>query len=248
MHITPYKTPKLSDQQSLPALIDAHLPVLHEQEIVVVTSKIVSICYGDVVQDDGSIDKKDLIRQEADYYLGSQYPTPYGHTITIKNNVLIPSAGIDESNGAGNFILWPRHLQQHTNQLWEHIRLQRGLRHVGVIVTDSKTTPLRWGTSGIGLSWCGFEAFKDYRGTPDIFGRQLRTTKTNILDGLAAASVLVMGEGNEQTPLAVISDVSFITFQEHAPTQEELSNLSIELADDIYAPLLTSVAWSKKTE
>lgn len=248
MHITPYKTPKLSDQQSLQALIDAYIPSLHEQAIVVVTSKIVSICYGDVVPDDGSIDKKDLIHREANYYLGEQYPTPYGHMITVKNSVLIPSAGIDESNGAGNFILWPRHLQQRTNQLWEHLRQQRGLSRVGVIVTDSKTTPLRWGTSGIGLSWCGFEAFKDYRGTPDIFGRQLRTTKTNILDGLAAASVLVMGEGNEQTPLALISDLPFITFQDRTPTQEELANLAIDLADDIYAPLLTSVTWNKKVE
>jgi putative folate metabolism gamma-glutamate ligase len=248
MHITPYKTPKLSDQQSLQKLIDAYIPLLHEREIIVVTSKIVSICYGDVVLDDGTIEKKDLIRQEADYYLGDQYPTPYGHTITIKNSVLIPSAGIDESNGAGNFILWPRHLQQRTNQLWEHICKQHALSHAGVIVTDSKTTPLRWGTSGIGLSWCGFEAFKDYRGTPDIFGRQLRTTKANILDGLAAAAVLAMGEGNEQTPLAVISDLPFITFQERTPTQEELANLSIDLADDIYAPLLTSVTWNKKVE
>ncbi len=248
MHITPYKTPKLSGPQSLQALIDAYIPVLHEQEIVVVTSKIVSICYGDVVRNDGSLDKKDLIRQEADYYLGERYPTPYGHMITIKNSVLIPSAGIDESNGDGNFILWPRNLPQRTNQLWEHIRQQRGLRQVGVIVTDSKTTPLRWGTSGIGLSWCGFAAFKDYRGTPDIFGRQLRTTKTNVLDGLAAAAVLIMGEGNEQTPLAVISDLPFITFQERMPTQEELANLAIELTDDIYAPLLTSVTWEKKKD
>jgi dihydrofolate synthase / folylpolyglutamate synthase len=70
MHITPYKTPKLSDQQPLQALIDAYIPSLHEQEIVVVTSKIVSMCFGDVVLDDGSTDKKDLIRQEAEYYLG----------------------------------------------------------------------------------------------------------------------------------------------------------------------------------
>jgi putative folate metabolism gamma-glutamate ligase len=248
MHITPYRTPKLSGQQSLQELIDMHIPLLHEQEIVVVTSKIVSVCYGDVVPDDGTVEKKDLIRQEADYYLGDQYPTPYGHMITIKNSILIPSAGIDESNGAGNFILWPRNLQLRTNQLWEHICRQRGLSHVGVIVTDSKTTPLRWGTSGIGLSWCGFAAFKDYRGTPDIFGRQLRTTKVNVLDGLAAAAVLVMGEGNEQTPLAVVSDVPFITFQERTPTQEELANLSIDLDDDIYAPLLTSVNWNEKVK
>ena len=247
MQITAYKTPKIASKQTLHGLIDSCIPQLHEQEILVVTSKIVSICYGDVVEDDGSVDKKALMRQEADYYLGDQYPTPYGHTITIKNSVLIPSAGVDESNGAGNFILWPRHLQERTNQLWLHLRKQYGLQRVGVLVTDSKTMPLRWGTSGIGLSWCGFEAFKDYRGRPDIFGRQMRVTKSNILDGLAAAAVLVMGEGDEQTPLAVISKAPSLSFQDHTPTQAELANLSIDLADDIYAPLLTSVHWHKNS-
>jgi F420-0:gamma-glutamyl ligase len=38
-------------------------------------------------------------------------------------------------------------------------------------------------------------------------------TKVNVADALAAAAVLVMGEGSEQTPLVVIGDVPFVTFQ-----------------------------------
>jgi F420-0:gamma-glutamyl ligase len=86
---------------------------------------------------------------------------------------------------------------------------------------------------------------KSYIGTPDIFGRPLHFEKTNVADSLATASVVVMGEGNEQTPLAVISDVPFVEFQDKNPTQEELEGLHIELEDDVFAPLLTSVEWKK---
>jgi F420-0:gamma-glutamyl ligase len=52
-----------------------------------------------------------------------------------------------------------------------------------------------------------------------------------------------MGEADEQTPMAVIEDVPFVTFQERDPTGEELAALRISLEDDLYAPLLTRAPW-----
>ena len=40
-----------------------------------------------------------------------------------------------------------------------------------------------------------------------------KVTKVDVVNALASAAVLVMGEGAEQTPLAVISDVPFVEFQ-----------------------------------
>ena len=54
-----------------------------------------------------------------------------------------------------------------------------------------------------------------------------------------------MGEGNEQTPIAVISDVPFVEFQDRNPTKEEIEELKINIDDDLYAPLLKSVNWRK---
>ena len=67
-----------------------------------------------------------------------------------------------------------------------------------------------------------------------------------MIDGLAAAAVAVMGEGNEQTPLAIIRDVPFVAFRNEPPDQKEVDGLCISLKDDIYAPILTSVSWHKK--
>jgi F420-0:gamma-glutamyl ligase len=66
-----------------------------------------------------------------------------------------------------------------------------------------------------------------------------------VRDALAAAAVLVMGEGSEQTPLALIKDLPFIAFQDRDPSPEELAAAAIALEDDLYAPLLTRAPWQR---
>ena len=169
----------------------------------------------------------------------------YGQIISIKNNTLTASAGIDESNSNGYFILWPKNLQEITNKIWEHIRKKHNIKNLGIIITDSRTVPLRWGVIGIALSWCGFEPLKSYIGKSDIFGNTMHAERTSIIDSLASAATVTMGEGNEQQPLAVIEDADFVTFQSQVPTDEELVGLRIEFEDDLFEPLLRSVAWKK---
>lgn len=169
----------------------------------------------------------------------------YNITISIKNNLLIPTAGIDESNGDGYYILWPKNPQKSANLIRQHLRNKFKLKKLGVIITDSKTTPLRWGTTGTGIGYSGFDPLNNYIDTPDVFGRHLRVTKANILDGLAAAAVVVMGEGDERTPIAVIEDIPFVRFVDNDPTDTELGNLEISIDDDLYAPLIKNADWHK---
>jgi F420-0:gamma-glutamyl ligase len=142
-------------------------------------------------------------------------------------------------------VLWPHNPQQTANTVCAYLRQRFACTHVGVIITDSKTTPLRVGVTGVALAYSGFRALNDYVGTVDCFGRPLRMTKVNVVDALATTAVLVMGEGSEQTPLAVVSDLPFVAFQERDPSAEELQQLQIAVADDLYGPLLTSVQWHK---
>lgn len=245
MMVTPYKTKAVIVGDSLLSILDDCLPTLSDGDVVVVTSKIVSICEGAVVKNDGSVDKLDLIKQEADSYLDVPLSQTYGVTITIKEGKLVANAGIDESNGNGSFILWPRDPLRSATTIWEYLRKKFALTKLGVIITDSHVIPLQWGTRGRALAWSGIEPLKNYIGTPDIFGKNLHATKASIVDGLAAAAVVVMGEGNEQTPLAVIKDVSFVTYLDHPSRKEEVVALTISPSDDIYSPLLTAVEWKK---
>jgi F420-0:gamma-glutamyl ligase len=46
-----------------------------------------------------------------------------------------------------------------------------------------------------------------------------------------------MGEGNEQTPFAIITHAPHIEFQSTPLTREEIKQISIPLEEDFYAPL-----------
>jgi len=245
MQVTTHKTRRIVPGDSLLELIDAHLPPVAEQTIVVVTSKIISLCEGSVVSKDAVESKEALIRQSADAYLefSPEDCVHPGLQITLKNNLLIPSAGIDESNGNGVYILYPEDIQASALSIWNHIRQRDGIEKLGVLITDSHTTPMRRGVVGIALGWCGFEPLYNYIGKPDCFGSFLKVTQVNNLDALAVAAVFCMGEGNEQTPLATITNAPKIAFQTAPPTHEDLQNIFIPMEEDLYAPLLKNARW-----
>lgn len=246
MQVKTYKTPKIYPNDSLYAILDECLPKLEEKSVVAITSKIIALCQGNVIKNDGTVDKRSLIKQEAEWYIEDTNLDQFGTLlITIKEDVLIANAGIDESNADGCFVLWPKNLHEKSVDIWKYLREKHKIHELGVIFTDSRLIPMRWGLQGVGISWCGFAATNDYVGKPDIFGRELRMSKESIVDGLASASVVVMGEGDEQTPLTVITDIPFVQFQDRPPTDDERKNMRISKEQDIYGKLLNAVKWKK---
>ncbi len=217
----------------LPFLIDA-LKVCppKENDIVCVTSKIVSLSENRVVKKQG-IEKKDLVKQEADHYLADG---PYGVSLTIKQGLMIPSAGIDESNAGGDyFILYPLDPFKSANEIWSGLKSHFQLAHVGVIITDSHTQPLRLGVTGVALSYWGFQGVKNYVGRADLFGRKLKYTTIHAADALACAAVFEMGESDESRPLAIIRGAG-VHFQDKIDKSEGM----IAPKDDLYFSLYQS--------
>lgn len=244
MLVTGIKTDKIrAGEVSLAAILDSAISKLKEGSIVAITSKVVALCENSVVSFD-EIDKEELIKQESDLYLPAKI-SKYGHHFTITNNTLIPVAGIDESNGDGKYVLWPKDAQKTANQVRVYLAERFGLKEVGVVITDSTCRPLRRGTGGIALAHSGFAALHNYVGKPDLFGKPFSVSQADITGGVAAAAVLQMGEGAEQTPIAVVSDVPFITFQDRDPSDEELSELNIPLEEDLFEPFLANVSWQQ---
>lgn len=244
MQVKAIKTHKITEKDTdILKIIDKYIPRLAEKSIVVVTSKIVAICEGRVAQDTEGM-RDALVEKEAAYYL-PRHSHKYDFCISIKNNTFVATAGIDRSNANGKLVLWPKDPQKSANTIREHLIKKHKVKDVGVVITDSKTTPLRWGVTGTTLAASGFAVLKSYVGIPDVFGRPLHFEKLNIAEGLAASAVLTMGEGAEQTPLAVIHNIPYIEFQRRNPTKKELADLRIAIEDDVYYPLLTSVKWKK---
>jgi len=205
---------------------------LKNGDVVVITSKVLSIHQGRCIKISDQVKKLDLIKQEAEYYKLTRVKQQK-FVLTIKNHVLALSAGIDESNSNGYYTLLPNNVNRLLKEIWQHLRRKHKIKNLGVIATDSHTFPMRLGTIGIAIGFYGFEPQKDYRGQKDIFGRKFKFTKTDIVDALAVSAVYMMGEGAERVPIVIIKDAD-IKFTE----KSTFCKLITPLEADIYYPVL----------
>lgn len=222
-------------------LLDESLKMTSERSVLVVSSKIVSLCEGRILPIAGT-DLQELVRHEAEWFMPNAV-LQYGYTFTIAHNMLTPNSGIDESNADGAYVLWPANPQKSANEIRSYLVERFGLKEVAVIITDSDFLPLRWGAIGLALAYSGIAPIKSYKDKLDLFGRPLNLTRTNVVDSLATTATFIMGEGDEQTPLAYIEELPDVQFVDHDPTTEELAMRHIPPEDDSFGPLLTSVKW-----
>lgn len=235
MEFTPIKTRKLlPPKDDLYEVLNESLPSLKEGDVLLITSKVLGVHQGRCVPVASVANKDELIREEAERYVERDMKAQYPIMLTIKHHTLIATAGIDESNANGHYILWPKNIQQTAKELWEYVRSIRNITNLGIIITDSHSLPLRWGVLGVAIGYFGFNPTTDLRGKPDIFGRPLTMTRQNIPDAIAAFGVLLMGESSECTPLLLARGIPLIKFTE-ADTSKDFW---VEPQDDMFKPLL----------
>ena len=239
MKFIPVKTRAfLPPKDDLYKVMEEYLPRLQEKDVLVITSKVLAIHQGRTIKiKDGSrLEKTALAKKEASSYLRSNYNKGEYAFLTIIHNALISSAGIDKSNGNGYYIYLPKNPQKLAREIWEFSRKKFKLKKLAVVIVDSQSIPLRYGTMGISIGFFGLEPLLDYRGKKDIFGRALEVTRANIVDALAVIANLLMGESSERTPILIIRGAKFVSFTNKNTSRE----LLVPLEEDMYAPLLKS--------
>jgi F420-0:gamma-glutamyl ligase len=232
MIIAPIKTRVFNESEALLPFIARYIKKIPERSVLVVTSKIVALSEKRTAVITSARTKPTLIRKESEVALRTKYVW-----LTVKDGMMMASAGIDESNANGKLILLPRDSFKAAHLLRKELRRRYRVKHLGILITDSRTVPLRLGVTGVALGYAGFRGIRDYRGMPDIFGRRFRFAQTNVADGLAAAAVLAMGEGNERQPLALIQDAP-VKFCKRVNPEE----LRIDIRDDMYKPLFARLS------
>lgn len=142
----------------------------------------------------------ELILKESDEIVGG---IP-GVVLTLKEGFLYPNAGIDHSNAPpGYVVLFPADPHRSASEIRR--RISSGKR-IGVIIGDSRTHPLRLGCVGVALACDGLEPVEDARGQKDLYGRELLITRKAVADNLVSAAQIVMGEGDEGIPAAIVRD------------------------------------------
>ena len=235
MIVKPIKTRIFKENENLFEFVTHYIKKLPERSVVVVTSKIVALEEGRTVVPVDESTREKLIEQESDFVLRTKYTW-----LTIKDDIVMSSAGIDESNADGKLVMLPKDCFAAAQKLRKKLQKHYGVKELGVLLTDSRLFPLRAGVVGVALGYAGFKGIKSYKGAPDIFGRTMEYSQTDIADGLATAAVLTMGEGNEQQPLALITKAP-IEFCEKVNRKE----LHIDIAEDVYQPLFSKLPKKK---
>ncbi len=216
---------------------------VQEEDIIFITSKILAIHQGRT-RKIGEIDKIRLIKSEAERYLRYENDkNGFGVNLTVSHGVLIPAAGIDESNAEGHYILWPEKIDSFCKEIRERLAKKYNLSKLGVVVTDSHTMPLRWGVTGIAIGISGVEPTKDIRGEKDIFGREMKLTKIDMIDPLASMAVNVMGESSERVPIVIVRGEKNIVFSENG----SMEGFKIEPEMDLYRPLIETIPKVEKS-
>ncbi|MER3601354.1 MAG: hypothetical protein C4339_01385 [Nitrososphaerota archaeon] len=206
----------LKGEASGRALLEAPRDALRDGDILVVSSKYVAKLQGRVLRYTGvrprararrlarafGLQPKEaevILREAEEVYGGIR-----GVLLTAKLGTLAPNAGIDHSNvRRGLVVLQPLRPWEEARKLWDRFFLYRNAR-LGIIIADSRLTPLRRGTTGVALASCGVPGVLDERGREDLYGRRLRVTFRALADALASAAEALMGEAGEATPLVLI--------------------------------------------
>lgn len=247
MKVTPIKTDIIHINDDFFAFLDKFLSPDLENKVLVVTSKVLALSEGNVVKPSGkfkdpSDEKHEIAKKLVDYYTEPN-DSKYRLMLTIIHNTFLINGGLDSSNSPDHYVLLPKDPYKWAKDIWEYVRKKQHIQNFGVIVSDSRCFPLKWGSIGTALAFCGFKALNNRIGEKDLFGRKIEMTHVGVAEGIAIAAVLEMGEVNESQPLCLVEAVSQIEFVDYPPTKEELDFLNIDIEDDVYAPVLLSANW-----
>jgi coenzyme F420-0:L-glutamate ligase / coenzyme F420-1:gamma-L-glutamate ligase len=120
---------------------------------------------------------------------------------------VMANAGIDRSNTGldhdDNVLLLPKDADASAAVLGANLRAL-GIPISAIVISDSFGRPWRLGVVNVAIGAVGFPSLVDRRGQLDRNGRKLEVTQIALADMAASAAGLVMGEGAESVPAALL--------------------------------------------
>lgn len=233
MQLIPIKTRIMHPpQDDLFSVFDEYLTDVREGDVIVVTSKVVSIHLG-LCTPIAEVDKHELTKLEADaVIMHDEYRTL---PLTIKHHTLLYRAGIDESNSGDYYTVLPPNPYKTAAIIRRNLIETFSLKKLGIIISDSTVLPFRHGVIGISLGVAGFIPNRTHSSdAKDLFGVPMIETSTNLADAIAAGSSVVSGEADQSTPIVIARGVPDIKFVDEV----DATKFVIDPKRDLYAPLL----------
>ena len=197
--------PEFRPGDDLGAAIAAAAPWLHDGDVVVITSKVVSKCEGRIVAAPSDPEERDSLRRKLIQDEAVRILARKGRTLITENRhgIVQAAAGVDGSNiGATELALLPEDPDASANALRVALRQRPGV-DVGVVITDTMGRAWRNGQIDAAIGSAGVPVLHSYAGARDSHGNELLVTEVAVADEVAAAADLVKGKLTA-VPVAVV--------------------------------------------
>jgi coenzyme F420-0:L-glutamate ligase/coenzyme F420-1:gamma-L-glutamate ligase len=151
--------------------------------------------------------------------------------VTTKQGFTCLNGGVDKSNveGPETYALLPADPDGSARRIRKRVRELTGQK-VAVIICDTNSRPFRRGQVEQAIGLAGLNPLVDYRGDHDLFGYELKFKNVAVVDELASAAELVMGQGREMIPAAVIRGLKRIRYQEKVTSKA----LTVTMREDLF--------------
>ncbi len=121
-----------------------------------------------------------------------------------KHGFVCANSGIDNSNCEEGFVTpLPVDPDGSARKIKKYLDNQYDCE-IGVIISDTQGRAWRVGAIGVAVGISGLHACTDFRGSQDLYGRELATTIEATVDELASCASLLMGQADGGIPLVLI--------------------------------------------
>ncbi|MCV7426638.1 coenzyme F420-0:L-glutamate ligase [Mycobacterium montefiorense] len=197
--------PEFRPGDDLGAAIAAAVPWLRDNDVVVVTSKVVSKCEGRLVAAPENPEERDELRRKLVDDEAVRVLARKGRTLITENRLGLvqAAAGVDGSNvGRTELALLPVDPDASAAALRTALRDKLGVG-VAVVITDTMGRAWRNGQIDAAVGAAGLAVLHGYCGAVDEHGNELVVTEIAVADEVAAAADLVKGKLTAM-PVAVV--------------------------------------------
>ncbi len=201
--------PEFRPGDDLAAAIAAAAPWLRDDDILVVTSKVMSKCEGRIVDAPVDAEERDILRRKLIDAEAVRVLARKGKTLITENAIGLvqAAAGVDGSNvDSAELALLPKDPDASAAALRSGLHERLGIT-VGVVVTDTMGRAWRNGQTDVAIGASGLQVLHGYEGSQDRHGNQLIVTEIAVADEIAAAADLVKGKLTD-IPVAVVRGLS----------------------------------------
>ncbi len=212
--------PLIQNGDDLPLIICENVE-LRDRDIVIIASTIVAKAEGETFRlEDITAGEKALeiaarngkdarfIQAVLTRSMEVLVETPFMLVTTLAGHTCV-NAGVDESNVENGFLLYsPKDPDSNASSIGKELEKISG-KKLSVIITDTNGRAFKTGQTGVAIGIYKIKPIKRWIGEKDLFEKTLEITEEAIVDELAGAANLLMGEGAGGIPAVVIRGLDY---------------------------------------